>query len=170
MEHAPFYFFWEPDLVVLCHMGKELKNTLYLLCSNAIEQRVAHGKEALSLAQESANDETKSSAGDKHETGRAMAQLEAEKANAQLNQAMNLKHQLEKLDSSIQTEKVVVGSLVICKTACFLLTVSAGKLEHEGQTYFAISADSPIGKLLLGKSEGDSITFNGVTHEIIAIT
>ncbi|MFT4525329.1 MAG: transcription elongation GreA/GreB family factor [Granulosicoccus sp.] len=154
----------------LCEMNLDLKKTLYSLCENAIEQRVAHAKEALSLAQESANDETKSSAGDKHETGRAMAQLEAEKANAQLNQAMNLKHQLEKLDASIQTEKVVIGSLVICKTARFLLTVSAGKLEHEGQTYFAISADSPIGKLLLGKVTGDSITFNGITHEIVEIT
>ena len=165
----PFYFFWETDLVVLCHMGKELKNTLYLLCSNAIETRIEHAKDALTLAQESANDETKSSAGDKHETGRAMAQLEAEKANAQLDQARNLKHQLDKLNPSIQTEKVVIGSLVICKTARFLLTVSAGKLEHNGQNYFAISEDSPIGKLLLGKSKGDSISFNGISHEIVEV-
>ena len=148
-------------------MSIELKAQLYILCSEAIDERIAHAKEALQLAQESANDETKSSAGDKHETGRAMAQLEAEKATAQLGQATGLKHQLDKLDPSIQTEKVVIGSLVNCKTARFLLTVSAGKLEHEGQAYFAISADSPIGKLLLGKSMGDSVTFNGITHNIV---
>lgn len=150
-------------------MATDLKKELYRLCDESIQQRIDHAYDALKLAQESANDETKSSAGDKHETGRAMAQLEAEKANAQLDQAMNLKHQLEKLDPSTHTEKVVVGSLVICKTARFLLTVSAGTLKHDGQTYFAISADSPIGKLLLGKSKGDSISFNGITHEIIAL-
>jgi transcription elongation GreA/GreB family factor len=148
----------------------ETKSALYGLCSSSISQRIEHAKDALDLAQESANDETKSSAGDKHETGRAMAQLEAEKANAQLKQAMSLKLQMEKLDASVHTETVVLGSLVICKTSRFLLTVSAGKLEFEGHSYFAISADSPIGKLLFGKSKGDSISFNGITHDIVEIT
>ncbi len=150
-------------------MSAEQKKALYKLCAEAIESRIAHAKEALQLAQESANDETKSSAGDKHETGRAMAQLEAEKANAQLDQAVQLKRELEKLDPEITSEKVVVGSLVICKTSRFLLTVSAGKLDHDGFPYFAISAASPIGKLLLGKQAGDSVSFNGITHEILEV-
>ena len=150
-------------------MDSNLKKALYQLCSDAIDQRIAHAKEALQLAQESANDETKSSAGDKHETGRAMAQLEAEKANAQMEQAVQLKQQIAKLDPESTSEKVVVGSLVICKTARFLLTVSTGKLEQEGQTYFAISADSPIGKLLLGKQSGESVSFNGITHDIVEV-
>ncbi len=150
-------------------MSIELKAQLYKLCSEAIAERIAHAKEALQLAQESANNETKSSAGDKHETGRSMAQLEAEKANAQLEQAMSLKRQLEKLDASNHTDTVVLGSLVICKKNRFLLTVSAGQLEHEGDSYCAMSPASPIGKLLFGKSNGASISFNGITHEIIAI-
>ena len=151
-------------------MGLELKKELYKICEQSIQKRIKNAIVALSLAQESANNETKSSAGDKHETGRAMAQLEADKANYQLKQAMSLKLQMEKLDASVHTESVVLGSLIICKTSRFLLTVSAGKLAFEGHSYFAISADSPIGKLLFGKSKGDSISFNGITHDIVEIT
>ena len=148
----------------------ELKARLFKLCKEAIDQRIAHAKETLDLAQESANDETKSSAGDKHETGRAMAQLEAEKATNQLNESLELRTSLDRIDPSMVTESVTVGSLVISKTTKFLICVSAGKLELGGTVYFAISPESPIGKLLLGKKKGDSITFNGITHEILEVS
>ena len=147
----------------------ELKSRLFELCSGAIDQRISHAREALDLAQESANNESKSSAGDKHETGRAMAQLEAEKATAQLNEAMDLKASLGRIDPIIVTETVTVGSLVVAKTARFLICVSAGKLELDGTTFFAISPESPVGKLLLGKKKGDSIAFNGITHDILEV-
>lgn len=148
----------------------DLKTQLFKLCLEAIEERIAYAKEALDLAQESANNESKSSAGDKHETGRAMAQLEAEKATAQLNENMELKTALERIDSTHQSETVIMGSLVVSKTARFLMAVSAGKLTLDGTVYFAISPESPIGKLLLGKKKGDSVSFNGITHEILEVS
>lgn len=148
----------------------DLKTQLFKLCLEAIEERIAHAKEALDLAQESANNESKSSAGDKHETGRAMAQLEAEKATAQLNENMELKAALQRIDSTHQSETVIMGSLVVSKTARFLMAVSAGKLMLDGTVYFAISPESPIGKLLLGKKKGDSVSFNGITHEILEVS
>lgn len=148
----------------------DLKLRLFELCENAIDQRISHAKEALDLAQESANNESKSSAGDKHETGRVMAQLEAEKATAQLKEAMLLQATLDRIDPTIESKIVVLGSLVISQNARFLITVSAGKLELDGIVYFAISLDSPIGSLLLGNKKGDSVTFNGITHEILEVS
>ncbi len=148
----------------------ELKFRLFKLCAEAIDLRISHAKEALNLAQESANNESKSSAGDKHETGRAMAQLEAEKATAQLNEALELKATLDRIDPSLEGETIVLGSLVVSKTARFLITVSAGKLELDGTVYFAISPESPIGKLMLGNKKSDSVTFNGITHEILEVS
>ena len=148
----------------------ELKTRLFELCVEAIDVRISHAQEALNLAQESANNESKSSAGDKHETGRAMAQLEAEKATAQLNESLELKASLGRIDPTIITETVTVGSLVVSRTARFLIAVSAGKLELDGIVYFAISPEAPIGKLLLGNKKGDSVTFNGITHEILEVS
>lgn len=148
----------------------DLKTRLFKLCLEAIEERISHAKEALDLAQESANNESKSSAGDKHETGRAMAQLEAEKATAQLNENMELQASLQRIDSTHQSETVILGSLVVSKTTRFLMAVSAGKLILDGTVYFAISPESPIGKLMLGKKKGDSVTFNGITHEILKVS
>jgi hypothetical protein len=57
-----------------------------------VHQRIASAEEAIRMAQESANQEGKSSAGDKYETGRAMAQLEIEKASGQLAEANKSTH------------------------------------------------------------------------------
>ncbi len=55
-----------------------------------IEQTIQSNKNAL-------NSETKSSAGDKHETGRAMLQLEMEKAGQQLKEVQEMQLQLHKI-------------------------------------------------------------------------
>jgi sortase (surface protein transpeptidase) len=56
-----------------------LKTRLHSLCVSYVGQRIETAQRAIAIAQASANEETKSSAGDKYETGRAMAQLEIEK-------------------------------------------------------------------------------------------
>jgi len=67
-----------------------VKKQLYSLCLAYIDERIQVANQAIQFAQDSANDETKSTAGDKYETGRAMAQLEIEKINAQLNESKKL--------------------------------------------------------------------------------
>ena len=64
-----------------------------------VHERIAATQEAIYTAQLSANEETKSSAGDKYETGRAMAQLEIEKNTAQLAEALKLKQMLKQISS-----------------------------------------------------------------------
>jgi hypothetical protein len=69
----------------------DIKIKLYQYCVEFIDKRIAGAREAIQIAQDSANEETKSSAGDKYETGRAMAQLEIEKNTTQLEEALKQK-------------------------------------------------------------------------------
>ena len=68
---------------------KSIKQELYKLCQTYIQQRILTAKQAIEAAQQAANNETKSSSGDKYETGRAMMQLEIEKDSAQLSESSN---------------------------------------------------------------------------------
>jgi hypothetical protein len=62
-----------------------------------------------------------------------------------------------------------LGSLVNTNTGNYYLSISLGKLTLHAKDYFLISAVTPIGKLLIGKSIGDSVSFNGKSIEILGI-
>ena len=91
---------------------------------------------------------------------RAMAQLEIEKINTQLNEAKKLKQNLFQLESAIITEKVQPGNLVITNQGKFYISIPAGQFTLENEIYFAISPSSPIAQKLLGLKEGDQFSFN----------
>jgi hypothetical protein len=71
-----------------------IKKELYNQCFSFIENRLLTVKKTMAEIQESLLSETKSSAGDKHETGRAMLQLEREKAGNQLVEIIKIKDNL----------------------------------------------------------------------------
>ncbi len=110
--------------------------------------------------QESLNAETKSSAGDKHETGRAMVQLEQEKLGKQLFELNQMKQILQRVDSVETTDKIRLGSWVKTDENQFFVAISAGYLDVPTGKVFCISAASPVGQLLLGKQKGDSFELN----------
>lgn len=118
-------------------------------------------EEAISGAQNSANEETKSSAGDKYETGRAMAQLEIEKNMAQLAEAKRLKQTLEQIAPDKITPLIHLGSLVLTNHGNFYVAISAGPFTIQNKSYFAISPASPIGQKLMGLRAEDSFSLNG---------
>lgn len=126
-------------------------------------------REAIATAQASANEETKSSSGDKYETGRAMAQLEMEKYGEQLAEALRIKQALSQLVLATPNTIVQNGSLVWTDQGNFFISVSAGQFPLDGKTVYAISAASPIGTILLGRKPGDQFEFRGkkaVIHSI----
>jgi transcription elongation GreA/GreB family factor len=143
-----------------------VKIKLYELCVAFVEQRIASSQKAIEHAQLAANEETKSSAGDKYETGRAMMQLEIEKQSVQLAEAMKLKHVLSQINPEKTTDTIQSGSLVFTDQGNFYISISAGKLDLEGMTYFAVSPVSPIGTLLIGKKSGETIILNVKTFTI----
>lgn len=146
-----------------------LKETLFKQCESFVNKRLQTIEEALSSNQKALQAETKSSAGDKHETGRAMLQLEMEKASQQLMGVNEMKITLAKIDIFKQHKIVHLGSIVETDHFNYFLSISAGKLTTHEKDYFAVSISSPIGKRLLGKKTGEQFTFNGSTTKIIAI-
>lgn len=127
---------------------------------------MATAQEAIQVAQQSANEETKSSAGDKYETGRAMAQLEIEKNTIQLGEAKKLKQVLDQISTDRETAIVALGSVVFTNQGNFFIAISAGQFVIDSKTYFALSPNSPIGLKLIGLQVHDSFSFNKKEYQI----
>ncbi len=143
-----------------------IKQQLHALCLAYIEERIKGAHQAIQFAQSSANEETKSSAGDKYETGRAMAQLEIEKNTTQLGEAQKLKQIILQLDPAKITETIQAGSLAITNQGLFYVSIPAGKFTLEDENYFAVSPSSPIAQKLLGLKTGEHFNFNRKEFEV----
>lgn len=150
-------------------MSSAVKEKLYLFCEGYANTRIDRLKKQLEELKASLGSETKSSAGDKHETGRAMVQLEQEKIGKQLQEAEMLKKILQQVPKENKPQKAALGSLVTTDKHCYYLAVSAGKFEDLGSAVYCISTNTPIGKLLLGKQTGDEFLFNGVRQRILEL-
>lgn len=139
------------------------------MCGAHVALRIDTARKAILAAQSSANEETKSSAGDKYETGRSMMQLEIEKNSGQLMEAMKLKQVLDQIDPDAKMDVVKLGSVVITDQGNFFVAVSAGEFTLEEETYFSISPISPIGMQLMNKKAMSSFTFNKKVYTIIKV-
>ena len=150
-------------------MSLTLKQKLHQQCIQYVDQRILNIRSVLNNATESANDETKSSAGDKHETGRAMAQLEQEKGAKQLSEALNLRNELLKIDPEKSSLVVSKGSVVITNEGNFYISIAAGKIMIENDIYFAISPESPLASNIAGLLKTQSVSFNSKQYTILSI-
>lgn len=147
----------------------EIREQLFAQCVNYVDQRIAAARQEIDYAQASANAEEKSSAGDKYETGRAMAHLERDKAAQQLQEAIKLKASLAQVNSSASKEVIELGSVVTTTQGNFYLAISAGKLQVNDLQFFALSTASPLGQKLLSKKVGDEFIFNKKPFGILEI-
>lgn len=139
----------------------ELKLKLFTALEKAVVEKIQHAQSAIESAKESRDRDTKSSAGDKHETSRAMAQIELDNLDVQLGKWQKTYSDLEQIDPALIHSKAEPGSLVITATARYFISIGLGKIELEGNTYFAISMGSPIGQTLKQKSAGETVSFQG---------
>ena len=144
----------------------QLKLLVYAACKNVIDERLSMAQMAMSDAQASANQEEKSSAGDKYETGRAMAQQERDKAAVQVAEALKMKETFNRIDPSKKSVAIELGSLTQTDKGYYYVGVAVGKLMVREIECLAISPASPIGKLMIGKRPGGSVTFNKQTFVI----
>lgn len=120
-------------------------------------------------AQEAANSEGKSSAGDKYETSRAMGQQDRDMNARQLEQARKDLAFIHSLEIDRKEQSVVLGSLVYCKEGIFFLAAGLGSFHIEGQLIHFVSPAAPLANLLLHKSSGEKISMNGKSFEIVEI-
>jgi transcription elongation GreA/GreB family factor len=107
------------------------------------------------------SNDAKSSAGDKHEVGVAMVQLEQEKLGKQIQIIEEQLTLLSRIDSSKKHLKVSLGSLVHCEEQWYYFSIGHGLLHVEDQAVFCLNPQAPLGTALLGKSAKDEVSFQG---------
>jgi transcription elongation GreA/GreB family factor len=146
----------------------KIKEQLLQECNLFAEKRMETIRKIIEANKNDLISETKSSAGDKHETGRAMIQLEMEKASQQLSEVQLMQEVLQRIDIKKLNKKACLGSLIKTTTGIYFLAISVGQVKVENTIYFIVSSLSPIGKQLLGKEVGDTLLFkNSKILEIV---
>lgn len=134
-----------------------------------ITERIAVLKSAIDNAQEAANGEGKSSAGDKYETARAMGHLEKDMYAHQ--QAENIREldNLQKINTDTIYTAAQTGAFIRCSDHSFFIAAGLGKQLIDDQPVFFLSPNAPLAKLLLHKKAGDSFLFNKLNTVILEI-
>jgi transcription elongation GreA/GreB family factor len=146
---------------------KNLKDLLFDHCENNINSKL---KNYLKIDQElfkSLNEETKSSAGDKHETTRAMIQIEREKNSKRIKEIENSKKQLIVIKSvQLNNLKVSPGSIIFTSNNNYFISISSEIYSSDTNKIYCVSTNTPIAKSYLGKKIGDIVTFNNIESKI----
>ncbi|WP_310393270.1 3-oxoacyl-ACP synthase [Hymenobacter sp.] len=151
-------------------METNIKPHLHAACQAFIAQRIEAARTAMQAAQESSRSETKSSAGDKYETGREMANQERDRNAAHLQQAQQLQAELARISPDAPCDTVRPGALVTTSLGWFYISISAGKLAGERPEVFAVSAVAPVAVALKGLRAGEEAVFNGQVVRVTAVS
>lgn len=146
------------------------KETVINVAMEVLNEKVKELERILNNLSQDIAAESKSSAGDKHETSRAMIHLEQEKVGRQLSEMSSMQAKLKTLsEKSISDTSISEGNLVKTDKGWFYISVPLGKINVQGQEVFVISANSPAGKSFIGKKFADFVELNKVCYKIEGI-
>jgi len=126
------------------------------MCIDKLEQQQAELQLLILDVQAASNNETKSTAGDKHDTARAQAQIEVERLSKQLGLIYQMREELLKLPTE-NSSIIKYGSFVTTTAGNFYIAVALGKMHFDELECFVISRNSPLGKALVNKRIGDEL-------------
>lgn len=133
-----------------------------------VDQKFASFEKQLLDLDRSAEEETKSSAGDKYETSIEMLKQEQEKLSKQMRLQREMKNQLKEM-KIVETSKVALGSVVQTQDNVFFISIPFGKISVDGVEIMCISLAAPITQALIGLQVGDTINFQSKQVRIIAL-
>jgi len=138
------------------------KQKLLEQCIALLQQRAVEYKQAIDDARMAQQSETKSSAGDKYETAREMMTQQIETLSVQLTATeRDLSLITGLLSDGKSTSVITRGSLVLTSAGMFLIAAGVGKVMFDEMSVQVVSPDSPLAKLLIGKSNREKIVLNG---------
>jgi hypothetical protein len=157
-----FDYFYSP-------IKMNLKHKIYNHCLQVTNDKVTMLQKVLADLKESGSNETKSTAGDKHETALAMLQIEQANTRGQLQEALTQKAALEKIDPSITAIIIVNGSLVKTNRGYLFISIALGKALIENNTVTTLSSRSPLGQILMGLKTGEIAVINNTEYIIESI-
>lgn len=142
------------------------KESVYNYVQDEILKRAGEIQKALKSQKDSLKTASESTAGDKHNTSRAMMHIEEEKLGKQLAQLLQLKKVLSSINPKKQSIEVTLGSFIETNKGYLYIAIPLGRIELENTSIMCISLASPIGQTLQSKKAGESVQFNGQLWEI----
>lgn len=145
------------------------KEKIHGHCLSLINDKISLLQQVLADLKESAGNETKSTAGDKHETALAMLQIEQANTRGQLEDVLQKKAALEKINPVLSAEQIVNGSLVKTNRGYLYISIALGKINTDGIDVITLSPQSPLGEKMMGLVVGNTAEMNGNFYIIEAI-
>ena len=146
------------------------KQKVYSQYLQSINNKIGLLRSTLNDLKESSSNETKSTAGDKHETALAMLQIEQKNVNQQLKEALDQKILLEQVNSAFSKQEAGSGALLKTNRGYLFLSIALGKIIVDGVAIIAISPRSPLGQKLIGLKVDNTAEINGIQYMIESIS
>ncbi|MDN3723042.1 3-oxoacyl-ACP synthase [Aequorivita sp. SDUM287046] len=147
----------------------QIKTELLKHCHNQVDNRYSKIKQTIAGIEDSLLEESKSSSGDKHETGRAMLQIDRENAGKQLQEIEKILPLLKKIDVNATSDYARLGSLVYTDRFTYFISLSIGTVSIAGADYLCVALNSPVGLLISGKKRGETFILNGSVYKIMDV-
>ena len=139
-------------------MDIAIKQKLFDACKQVVEEQVQSAKEAMEIAQGSANEE-KGMMGDKFESFREQMQIERDRHAERYDKALQARAELNKLDPSLTKTLVSLGAIVLTDHMNFFISTSVGAVVTDTLSVMAISTNTPLFKEMAGKAKGGNFQF-----------
>ncbi|MEO8773020.1 MAG: transcription elongation factor [Xanthomarina sp.] len=144
------------------------KSDVLQACYDYANKRISNYKNEIETIKESIESNDKSG-DDNDDSGNGRLINDLEKNSQYLTDAQKMLDSLKTISPKMVSDTVMMGSLVKTTTNNFFISISAGKIDLENMSVFAISLGSPIGLLLKNKTKGDQVEFNGNTFTITEV-
>lgn len=145
------------------------KQKLLQKCKYLVQYKLEDTQRMIDEIRVASADDTKSTAGDKHETGRAMSHLEIEKLQSVMASLSGQAQTLENINPSRLTNQLELGAIVETSGGVFFLSAPLGRLELDGQEVWAIGMHAPLIKTLEQALKSGDGVFNGKTYRIARV-
>ncbi|MBC7902099.1 MAG: hypothetical protein H7Y27_01690 [Gemmatimonadaceae bacterium] len=145
------------------------KQQIKSACEAIIRERIENSKKAMSDAQASANNEEKSSAGDKYETLRAMGHLDKDMHARQMNAHLRELSSLMEINVNAILNVAGPGAFIRTGVTSYFLAAGLGKQRVVDKEIICLSVNAPLGQLLNGKVTGETIQIGKKDVSILEI-
>ena len=140
------------------------KEELITIIRQKLSEKIENFEKLIAETRASSND-TKSSMGDKYETGREMLQQEINNLQVQLNKILKQRDFLKTVLPK-PNDKAEKGAIVKTEKGLFFISVSLGEIKIDNQKIICISPESPLAKAMFGKKKSEIFSINNITQII----
>lgn len=146
-----------------------LKEKIYRVFQQILLEKINALQQNLQELHNSAANETKSTAGDKHETALAMLQIEQENKRKQLKELQLQQAAFNRINPGLMSAEILNGALVETDKGYFFISIALGKIIFDGMTVYALSPTSPLGQKMRGLRAGNTLELNGAVYNIRSV-